>query len=80
MSAFGAYPLLLDAVREAREFRAGTAASRREARMRSLERRLPGIERKLRRLAWTCGGLLALMLALDLRVFFPRIFVDGLSH
>jgi|GEM_PF-6763557 len=74
MSAFGLYPVLLDAVREAREFGAGSAASRREARMRSLERRLPGIERKLRRLFWSCGGLLALMLALDLMVFFPRIF------
>ncbi len=74
MSAFGAYPLLLDAVREARELSAGTAASRREAKMRSLERHLPGFERKLRRLVWTCGGLLALMLALDLLVFFPSDF------
>jgi hypothetical protein len=78
MSALGAYPILLDAVREARNPGPGTAASRREARMHSLERRLPGIERKLRRLSWTCGGLLALMLALDLPVLFPPIFVDGL--
>ena len=79
MSAFGAYPLLLDAVRKARDPGVGTAASRREARMRSLERHLLGIERKLRRLAWTCGGLLALMLALNLLVLYPRIFSNGLS-
>lgn len=74
MSAFGAYPVLLDAVREARDAGAGNAASRREARMRGLERRLLGIERKLRWVFWTCGGLLVLMLALDLMVFFPRLF------
>jgi hypothetical protein len=71
MSAFGAWPAVLEVVRRSRPP---------EAQMRALERMLPGTPRRLRWLAWICGAQLALMLLLDLILFFPHVFVNGLPQ
>jgi hypothetical protein len=66
MSAIGVTPLL--------------DRLRREADPGALERQLAGLPARLRWLFWVCGLQLALMLILDLMVYFPDIFMNGLRH
>ena len=68
MSAIGAFPLVLAAVRRAR----GPGAD-----MRALEQGLSGLGGRLRWLGWVCAAQLLLMLVLDVIVYFPRLFLDG---
>lgn len=60
MSAVGAYPVL--------------ANLRREAGLGDLDRQLLVLPGKLRWLAWMCAAQLALIILLDLLVFFPEVF------
>jgi hypothetical protein len=63
MSAFGVTPLL-DGLRH-------------QADPGLLERQLSALPARLRWLFWVCGVQLALMLLLDVMVYFPEILMNG---
>jgi hypothetical protein len=63
MSAIGVTPLL--------------DGLRREADPGTLERQVAGLPARLRWLRRVCAVQLALMLLLDLMVYFPEIFMNG---